>query len=309
MAFFEFLYIAISATDLIICITILPVAEAFLNGRRSVMFGSSVFCSIWGLIWEIIPFFSVFLVAVLSVSRLITLFKPHKILNVATLKVWLSVYLGALVMSKCIPLAAGLSEVKYFRNTMYCFFLPNRDGYWFFSIISSTTLLAAPVIPILVTCVAMVYKLRFTKPLVTATVSRLKSSKMKQMEATKTIIVVTSVYIFYNIPVFIKFIHHLCYVADRFKDSTYSYKEAYDTVLLYWYGWVLTFIVCVVLNSATNPVVYMLRMSGFKSFAVDVIFMRCSKLRGIGSMRDGSLKSAFNLQQMAISPRLIRDPR
>ena len=263
--FFGILYIAISSTDLMICITILPVAEAFLNGRNSVMFGNPIFCAVWGLIWEIIPFYSVFLVGVMSISRLATLLKPHGVLNVNALLVCLGVYLAGLVLSKGVPLLDGLSEVKYLKNTMYCFILPDDGPYWMFSIVSSIALLAAPICPITITCIIMTYKLTFTKRVSRSTLLQ-KMSTSKQVEATKTILLVTAVYIFYNIPVFVKFLHHLLYVVRHTTDKEYDYKKAYNSVFLYWYGWVLTYTVCVVMNSASNPIVYFFRMKHFQTF-------------------------------------------
>ena len=273
--FFGNLYIAIALTDLVICATIIPVVEAFLNGRDSKLFENEAFCTIWGLLWEIIPFYSVFLVGVLSISRLITLLRPHGILNNTILLSFLGAYLAGLVLSKTLPLVLGLSAVKYLRNTMYCFFLPsNNKIFWSFSIVSSIMLLAAPILPIIITCLAMIYKLSITGAPSSKINLKRKGAMKKQAKATKTIIVVTLVYIFYNIPVFIKFAHHLQYVIRNTTDERYDYKKAYNSVLLYWYGWVLTYTVCVVLNSTTNPIVYICRMKSFKLFVFDTFRLK-----------------------------------
>ena len=278
--FFGNLYVAIALTDLVICATIIPVAEAFLNGRNSKMFENEGFCTMWGLLWEIIPFYSVFLVGVLSISRVVTLFRPHCVLDNTILLGCLATYLAGLVLSKTLPLILGLSTAIYLKNTMYCFFLPSNDKiFWNFSIVSSIALLAAPILPIIITCLAMIYKLSFNPVPSTQLNSKRKGPMRKQAEATKTIIVVTLVYIFYNIPVFIKFAHHLRYVIRNTKDSSYEYKNAYDSVMLYWYGWVLTYTVCVVLNSTTNPIVYFCRMKSFKVFVSDMILMRFSRFK------------------------------
>jgi hypothetical protein len=40
------------------------------------MFSSSIFCSVWGFTWELIPYYSVFLVFSLSFLRTFALLKP-----------------------------------------------------------------------------------------------------------------------------------------------------------------------------------------------------------------------------------------
>ena len=295
--FFGYLYLAISLTDLIICVTIIPVTEAFINGRNSVMFEQNSFCTIWGLVWEIIPFYSVFLVGVLSISRLITLFQPHRMLSTTLLVWWLASYLTALVLSKAVPLMMKFSNVKYFKNTMYCFLLPIPDSvYWAFSIASSIVLLAAPILPILITCLTLIYKLTSTHlPISTQYNQKRRGALSRQTRATKTIIIVTLVYISYNIPVFLKFVHHLQYVIRNTQDIQYDYKKAYDSVVLYWYGWVFTYTVCVVMNSATNPVVYLCRMKGFNNFVSELFFLRrrISMQHSVTSIRNGAVVTQF----------------
>ena len=296
--FFGYLYIAISLTDLIICITIIPVAEAFMNGRNSAMFENGSFCTMWGVIWEIIPFYSVFLVGVLSISRLFTLFQPHKMLNTKLLFGWLTGYLTGLVLSKTVPLMLRISTVKYFRNTMYCFLLPSAESvYWAFSIVSSIALLAAPILPILATCLALIYKLTSTRlPASTQYNQKRRGAMTKQARATKTIVIVTLVYVLYNIPVFVKFAHHLQYVIRRTSDEEYDYKKAYHSILLYWYGWVLTYTVCVVMNSTTNPVVYLCRMEGYQTFIATLLSSKGHVISSGNSVKtkNGELKAVVS---------------
>ena len=303
-AFFGNLYVAISLTDLVICATIIPVVEAFLNGRNSKLFENEVFCTIWGLLWEIIPFYSVFLVGVLSISRLVTLFRPHRILNGRIVMGCLGCYLTGLALSKTLPLILGLSAVKYLKNTMYCFFLPSNNRiFWSFSIVLSTALLAAPILPIIITCLAMIYQLQCSRTPSQKINLKRKGVATKQAEATKTIIIVTLVYIFYNIPVFIKFAHHLQYVIRHTTDRSYDYKTAYNTVLLYWYGWVLTYTVCVVLNSTTNPMVYFCRMRSFKPFVYAMLMFRFTEIKM--SVNPRLTKGELNTVAMT-SPRVAK---
>ena len=262
--FFGYLYIFITITDCAICFTIFPLIEAFMNKRKSVMFDNRTFCAIWAVLWEILPFYSVFLVGVLSISRLITLTKPYKTLNISILLGFLIGYLAFLVLSKAIPLMLSWSTYIYLQNTMYCFLLEKEPLYLPLSIVSSTVLLAAPILPIMASCIYTVYRLQTQQVAAQSRTARL--STRKSMEATKTVIIVTVVYILYNIPVFMKYIHHLVFVVTA---PLSDYKQYYSTTVLYYYGWVLTYVMCVVLNSATNPLIYFQRMTTFRRYVTN----------------------------------------
>ena len=75
-AFFTDMYLVIAVCDLLICSTIFAQIEAYLTGREPRVFGNQVFCWAWGLLWEVLPYYSVFLVGSLSISRLLTLLYP-----------------------------------------------------------------------------------------------------------------------------------------------------------------------------------------------------------------------------------------
>lgn len=100
-----------------------------------------------------------------------------------------------------------------------------------------------------------------------------------QREASITIVIVTAVYLLYNLPVFINYI---LYTIASFH-SEIDYVDIYSTELLYFYSWVFTYIICVACNALTNPLIYFFRMKGYRRYLRGLIGQRVLSRRGNGS--------------------------
>ena len=74
------IYICITVVDVIISFLTLPVGLSYLNNRNPTLFVNTVFCEIWGYMWNIVQQVSVFLVSLLSITRTVRVVFPfHKI--------------------------------------------------------------------------------------------------------------------------------------------------------------------------------------------------------------------------------------
>ena len=91
-------------TDILICLTVFPVAATYLNKRKAMLFENYTFCAIWGVLWEILPYYSVFCVAVLSITRTITLINPWAIINSTIMMIIMGIYFLFLVLIRMLPL-------------------------------------------------------------------------------------------------------------------------------------------------------------------------------------------------------------
>ena len=282
--FFNDLYIMIAGTDLLITITCFPVTCSLFRGRDKVLFQSSIFCSIWGTIWEILPYVSVFLVALLSISRMIIVIKPLRVLQQKWLKISALVYVCSLVILKTVPVImeyvghhrAGVPKpdydkigtFHYNRHSVYCFIMARapetataiveHSHIWKMNAVSCSLFMAFPIIPIILSCTVSIVKILQASALS----RRVKRNNRVQKSATVTVVIVTIVYITYNIPVFL---NYLIYAITSFSPEI-SYRDVYSNVFIYWYSWVLTYVILVAMNSSTNPIVYYLRMQGYKKY-------------------------------------------
>ena len=96
------LFVCISTTDLLLCtITLFSAISAFSYGSPGV-FASPVFCNFWGFIWHTGCGFSIFLVAVLAVSRWRSLVYPLRHVRKRLI----------------LPITLGYLGVQVFKSTM-----------------------------------------------------------------------------------------------------------------------------------------------------------------------------------------------
>ena len=262
-AFFNIMYIAIGITDVLICFSILPVIHMFFNARNSPFFLNHYFCVAWGLLWEILPFFSVFLVMILSISRTMTLFQPTRQLNKRLALKFIVCYPMVIAFGNIIPLFMTHTghhhphgTFMYNKHSGYCFvFTRESEIYWTVKSTISWILLVMPIFPILASCVLTIVKLAKSRK---ASI-RVNAKGAAQSNATITVVIFTAAYIIYNVPVFLNyFLFALTIYAHK------KYTNVYNTTLLYWYSWSFTYVVCTALNSTTNPIIYYYRMKKFR---------------------------------------------
>ena len=283
--FFKRIYQTISCVDLLICITLFPVIEAFFKDpehdpQPPVLFGAPWFCYSWGLLWEVLPAISVFLVAVLSISRLVLLIKPTIQLRPALFGVLVGGYLTLTVVVKC-GLIFSHNKMAYWVIARHCIMVydgPGKDSgeLDFDSNQLKTTVvmmvqLALPIFPVAMSFVSTMTALYKTE----AAAKRVKSSLKAQHQAGITVVIVTLVYILFNLPVVVHFGLILRCVAEHSRPDTLEkvchYESIYSSASSYYYMWPFMYVVCVALNSTVNPIVYFLRMKQFRKFVTSRI--------------------------------------
>ena len=260
---FDSLFVCISITDALICIGILPIMLSFLEGRDEVFFRSPVFCEIWGVIWTILPYLSIFLVAILSFTRTYTLVSPLKTVRCKYVLGSVAAYIIFLVTRSTVPLLA-----TSYTNTSYTYFpdsvlcqedVQTVNTYWHVKMISNQIQLLFPIFPVSISAIVSFVVLHAKKR--TMDCSR-KVAKM-QRGATVTILLVTVLYWLCNVPVVVNYMYfHVMYRGGH------TYTEMYGTVFMHWYSWPATISLSVGINSLLNPVIYLTRMKRFREFFI-----------------------------------------
>lgn len=287
--YFRFIYITICTTDLIICGSVLPVIDAMIEDpgypyfRIPVMFGNTVFCNLWGVLWEILPSFSVFLVGVLSLSRLILLVKPYFRFRLRTLCVAMAAY-SIIILASKIALLATTDVMRYEPMLRYCFIISHRGMEFrdqeIMTVAVMISHLALPVIPVFLCFICSLILLLGPK----YRAAHCKHAHIAQGKAASTVIIITIVYIIFNIPIIINnafFLHGLSSQPNA------KFVDLYDNVWKFYYTWPLTYIVNVAINSMINPLIYYFRMEIFKSF-IDR-GLRSMKIKASNRIRDNNL--------------------
>ena len=123
------IYTSVVIVDMLVSLITFPVAVSFYGGRNSIFFSNVIFCNIWGLAWVALSRMSVFLVALLSLTRAYSLTFPF---HVVRRRVILVVILSATlihILGSTIPLWFK-DQHKYNRAMASCieftsYFMPN----------------------------------------------------------------------------------------------------------------------------------------------------------------------------------------
>eukprot|EP00116_Pleurobrachia_bachei_P005804 sb/3466066/ len=265
--YFTELYLFMAIVDFVLTVTLVPLFENyFTNTRSGRLFNWQGFCLVWGYLWELAPCISVFLVGVLSFSRMLILVDPMVQLRVNYLRFLILAYLALQFLIKlCLwfndtdPLQAD--KIQYTNTTGYCYFSPQDTILWQINAFVTIFSLGAPVIPIFLSFTASLIKLRESAK---ASASQ-NFNRAAQTQATITIIIVTCVYLVCNIPIFINYLWYSVVLIRDDEDFT-MYYDVYSGPFFGWLVWNIAYCVLVALNSAVNPMVFLLRMKPFQNF-------------------------------------------
>ena len=286
--FFKFLYMVITATDMLVCMTLAPMIDAAVaEDREGMLARSSGLCSAWAILWGCtIPQMTIFLVGMLSVCRLLVLWTPTRKLKarlayilpaslfIVIVITYSTVMNNEIVFPKYIPswIACHISNVSPLSGKEY---VTQRDK----NINIYLILLPLNVIPAFS---IFPISISFILTLICLKRSRIPSRSMrghtiKQREAAKTILAVTTTYILLNFPYAVGMLMALrssltCGgILEQGKEVTH--EEYYKTCqlpeelyLLTNYFVPINSVLFVGLNSLLNPVIYFWRVKLFRQW-------------------------------------------
>ena len=275
------MYTLITLVDAVVCLTLGAISDSSLaSNRHGTLFSTPAFCWVWGFTWGVLSILSVFMISVLSVSRLILLLFPLRILPATLARVIPFLYLVFISGLLCFLLAAEYVVVYYDVRYMFCTLsgLAQRSPDYIIQATDARSehliriiwicLTGLPFFPITCSFVLSVYCLRRTQRRASKRAN--VSSTRRQVKAAKTILIVTLLYIICNIPAFVvvsltarwRYNSTSTTVQDMYT-SLYQY---YDSNFLFYYAWFIACPVSVGMNSMLNPAVYYWRIAKFRKF-------------------------------------------
>ena len=121
-----FLYIWISLVDFIICLLSFGSAISDFNLGEPAMFGNVHFCNIAGFLWHVTKDLSVFMIAVLSIARTVSITFPFLKVTRILVAIPVIIYLFILVIENSLPFVfttdSGSGGYIYYKAYSYCLF-------------------------------------------------------------------------------------------------------------------------------------------------------------------------------------------
>ena len=121
-------YIWIVSTDLLISLLAVPVAISYLSRRAPLLFQYTPFCQAWGVLWNAAARMSVFMVAVLSITRTINLRYPFRCIKIRVIMLLMSGYAVVQLVQSTIP---------YWFHTIYTYQETHIQCQWLFEVTHS----------------------------------------------------------------------------------------------------------------------------------------------------------------------------
>ena len=255
------IYIFIASFDILISVLMLPLSIPYLqnNQRYSVLFSSGGwFCTLWGMLWFSGSFMTIFLVAVVSVTRCICIALPlaRLFLKKSVVIGVILAYLAFLIIQSTIPFWVG-GEYQYFRDNNGICMWPLKDlaDYPLAMSVSLHLFLCQQIgwfLPIIISS------------LVTVCVLRKPRSQMshKNYDVTVSIICFTILCTACNIPPFFYQI-----IVKMSKLDKYAFT--FDSFFFSPYFSNFSVGLSIGVNSALNPLLYYWRTKAFRKFILN----------------------------------------
>ena len=279
-SYFQRVYQIISTIDLLICLTLFPYIDAaFSTDRRGRLVSNGTVCSVWSILWTVLPEMSVFMVAFISVSRLALLVQPHKILKPALGRLVPLIYCTCITTFKVSLRLQGMTQTHYRAPSISCDnrvtfarmahdYKPTPEEWsWDIGMKVLACIQGMAVLPITISCVMCVVYIYKPRKGVNET-----RASARHQAATVTVITITVVYVIFNLPVlgYFIFLARWTFSIDSGNATTAdilkSSREYFNTEFLEFYV-VPLFLVCFTsMNSVINPLVYYARMRPFTAF-------------------------------------------
>ena len=260
-----YLYILSSFNDMITNFCVIPIIASLWQGRRPALFSVSTVCTINGILIKMQASFSVFLVLVLSVTRSLVLVRPFMEISTRRVLYVVAVYGVYLVLQQFVPLITGSTTFHYTNTEVYCWDKGSTNLLDLVDIWLDTISLALPIVPVTISCIVSCTCVWRQGPSSISHGRRQKKEKPDRykQKASSTIIIMTIVYIIFNLPLFVNYIPWLVIESsDRWTYPSPFYKSQF----MYWYSWNITDCLCINLNSLMNPLVYFMRIEKFKEW-------------------------------------------
>ena len=251
------LYLSIVSVDLVsVFLMFWPGLSHFLH-RAPLVLSYPVICNMWGVLFFISARLSVFLVAVLSISRTVSLLSPFSPARKRYTITPILIYTTLLLLIASLPYWHH-DTYTYSRALVFCGWdiPPHHYLLIFTSVFILLNLL--PFLPIMISCVLAVQEL--TKPSLSGGYVDRGRGEERRFTST-TIVIITAVYLVLNLPVVVYSVMFIVGLVDIFSN--------YLTVFVFVYN--------VGFNAAVNPVVYLCRFRGFRRYV--------GMLRSGGSLR------------------------
>ena len=259
------IFINIAVIDIIISLLIISVGVSNFNSGKPMLFANKIYCALWAISWDICVRMSIFLIALISITRAVSLLLvKHEKIERSFVIIPIVVYFILMVIQETVPYWYG-AHYRYSNGMMNRCYSTSKDFievgslnekvYLFFRMLFEWAL---PVLPVVISCTFIVYTLISSKRTRRVSIAGTRSDEIKR-HSTITVILLTIGYLVLNLPVCIFLI--MIYVLIL-------YDKDLD---LNRYFWIYFRTYSIPLNSLFNMIVYFCRIAKLREYAINML--------------------------------------
>ena len=250
------LYVFISAADFFSSFLALPVTVSLFKNREPMLFAVYWLCGGWTILNLTLVRLSMFLVAVLSVTRTIAIVLPFRKMNWSCIVVIIAVYGAQLLMVEGTFLALRWVKAAFYKNLRsYCSYSPVEGAPSWISTFSFGKFQVEIMLPSIVVFIS------FIMSVVSLMKQRLRTagnSDIASQKVTMTITLFTALFLACNVPLFgFQLLYMLIFINPTIKERFTNRVMANYAHLMFLYTPYL-------LNATLNPIFYLLRMPKYQ---------------------------------------------
>ena len=250
------LYLAIITVDFLTVASSFPVIASLLNDRYPMIFNKDVFCSAWTLVSSFTAKMSIFLAAMICVTRTIAMRCPYLTLKRTSVISAIAGYAILLIALDLTYISFKWEHGQYVNSTCLCSAKFYETAPIVVKYIATVSLILQLTLPSFITFFCFVASTWFL--MTRATLLNVDERKFRRVSVTITIF--TVIFLICNIP---------CFVYQMFSFLSWDFPEllnVFDHRYFNYYGPLLLQFFPIFLNSAINPSVYLLRMRGYQNW-------------------------------------------
>ena len=262
----DFLYLAITTVDFMTVSSIFPLVVSLFSDRRLILFTSTFFCSAWTSVIIFTARMSMFLAMLICITRTLAIKFPQRPIKKKLVKGVIVGYGLYTIVIDAIFLPQGWYQDKYFAELSSCarYFYSKYDlpkVALYFGVFQTVELM----LPSLITFVCFVIVTRY---LMKRQQILGNEEDRKMHRASVTITIFTAIFLVFNIPCFLYLAWQILWVEGFLPGPSDLYPEDqkfkfYIQLLLQGFP--------VFLNASINPVLYSLRMRGYRHWLHHVL--------------------------------------
>ena len=256
--FSSLMYTIVCGIDICTCIVHLPVMVGLYSGRRAGLFEKTIFCVAWSVVFYYLQRMSMFLVMLLSLSRSIKLiFLQYKIRKKYLIASFFLYTLYTAFWNVVVELFGGKNKYYAYSNIAgFCYYDIAEEPFSFIEQLVRTLTIGIPTTITTISFIVFVIKLHISQK------NQVSRMNKKKYQAAVTMAIFTTLFLVCNLPCFLNNI--LWFILKLLDEQP---NKIYGNTFMFFYSWLISDIVCTVLNAALNPVLYFYRIKHVREWS------------------------------------------